>query len=181
MKSIFLLSILMLSSCFLNAQNHRQFANWLCGDYTIKVGAVSNERTLGSISYYNLSNVDSSYYWIVEQSKCNGLTNTRILRISLLDSGYVGLEVFVFNTMPKNEIKSLKAIDLSKLKKLPANQVYFYDRPKRGFSNVTSEPTTMLLDKYQMNLSCCDLLSSYFFKQFKIEENATLKFLKNFN
>ena len=90
-NSIFIL-IFICTSGF--GQNHRQFANWICGDFSINKKVNEVDVKIASSHIVNLSNVDSSNYWVVEDMNIDKVKKQRILHLHLLDSGYVVLDIY---------------------------------------------------------------------------------------
>jgi hypothetical protein len=156
------------------AQNHRQAVNWLSGNFKIESVVDSNKHIIGTSSFINLSPLDSSQYWVVEEFKSQNNIQKRIIKITLVDSGLVSLD---FYKLPNNqmEIKSLEILRRvsSRLEKINTNSIIIeYNRPGRNFQLVRSAASQFVLDKFSLKLKCCNDFSTFYFKN----ENAKAVF-----
>lgn len=169
MKKINSIIILLLiySSGF--AQNHRQFANWICGDFSINKKVNEVDVKIASSHIANLSNVDSNNYWVVEDMTIDKIKKQRLLHLSLLDSGYVGLDIYELkNNKPIATISTVKQIKLENYQK--ANQmqiVFYYNRKSRGFELQKDPNQLFYMDKFMLILNCCNDFSKFYYDKSK--------------
>ena len=161
-NSIFIL-IFICTSGF--GQNHRQFANWICGDFSINKKVNEVDVKIASSHIVNLSNVDSNNYWVVEDMNIDKVKKQRILHLHLLDSGYVGLDIYELkNNKPIATISTVKQIKLENYQK--ANQmqiVFYYNRKSRGFELQKDPNQLFYLDKFMLILNCCNDFSKFYY------------------
>ncbi len=174
------ISIILLLFCSTSkGQNHRQFSNWLCGDFSInkKVNGISS--CIGEAHIVNLSNIDSSNYWLVEDLSVSKIKSQRLLHVILLDSGYVGVDVFVLkNDKSVQIITSFKQIKLDNYKKANlTNLIFYYNRPARGFEIYNSSNRFFYLDKSVLSASCCNDFSDFYFDA--LNDKSELLFKKS--
>jgi hypothetical protein len=165
-NSIFIL-IFICTSGF--GQNHRQFANWICGDFSINKKVNEVDVKIASSHIVNLSNVDSSNYWVVEDMNIDKVKKQRILHLHLLDSGYVGLDIYELkNNKPIATISTVKQIKLENYQK--ANQmqiVFYYNRKSRGFELQKDPNQLFYMDKFMLILNCCNDFSKFYYDKSK--------------
>lgn len=174
------ISIILLLFCFTSkGQNHRQFSNWLCGDFSInkKVNGISS--CIGEAHMVNLSNIDSSNYWLVEDLSISKTKRQRLLHVILLDSGYVGVDIFdLKNDKSVQTITSFKQIKLDDYKKANlSNLIFYYNRPAMGFEIYNSSNRFFYLDKLTLSASCCNDFSNFYFDA--LNDKSELLFKKS--
>jgi hypothetical protein len=171
------ISIILLLFCFTSkGQNHRQYSNWLCGDYTINKIVDGISSFIGEAHIINLSNIDSSNYWLVEDLSVSKTKRQRLLHVILLDSGYVGVDVFdLKNDKSVQTITSFKQIKLDEYKKANlSNLIFYYNRPARGFEIMKSENRFFYLDKFIFRVACCNEFSAFYFDALTKESELIL-------
>lgn len=175
-KKIFGLIITSLISSKGIAQNHRQFSNWLCGDFSINKKENAINSLVGQTHIANLSNIDSNNYWLVEDLSCDKLQRQRLLHVVLLDSGYVGVDIYNLKSDKSNQaITNFKQIKFSNYQKANfAQLIFYYNRPARGFEEFNNSKNTFYLDKYLVELKCCNSFSDFYFDSLKNEKELTL-------
>ena len=174
------ISIILLLFCFTSkGQNHRQYSNWLCGDYTINKIVDGISSCVGEVHIVNLSNIDSSNYWIVEDLSVSKTKRQRLLHVILLDSGYVGVDVFdLKNDKSVQTITSFKQIKLDDYKKANLSElIFYYNRPARGFEIYNSSNHFFYLDKLVLSASCCNDFSNFYFDA--LNDKSELLFKKS--
>lgn len=174
------ISIILLLFCFTSkGQNHRQFSNWLCGDFSInkKVNGISS--CIGEAHMVNLSNIDSSNYWLVEDLSISKTKRQRLFHVILLDSGYVGVDIFdLKNDKSVQTITSFKQIKLDDYKKANlSNLIFYYNRPAMGFEIYNSSNRFFYLDKLTLSASCCNDFSNFYFDA--LNDKSELLFKKS--
>jgi hypothetical protein len=169
MKKINSIIILLLiySSGF--AQNHRQFANWICGDFSINKKVNEVDVKIASSHIANLSNVDSNNYWVVEDMTIDKIKKQRLLHLSLLDSGYVGLDIYELNNnKAAATISNAKQIKLENYHKVNQMQlVFYYNRKSRGFELQKNSNQLFYMDKFMLILNCCNDFSNFYYGKSK--------------
>jgi hypothetical protein len=175
-KKIFGLIVIILISSQGMAQNHRQFSNWICGDYSICKKENSGSNILGSGQIVNLSNIDSNNYWLTESYSIDKFKKQRLLHVVLLDSGFVGVDIYFFkNGQSINPINSIKQIKLENYNKSNTSTLkFYYNRAARGFEVVNGSENIFYLDKYSMSLMCCNDFSAFYFEIIKSEKELRL-------
>ena len=168
--------ILISSSCM--AQNHRQFANWVCGDYSIIKNANSASNILGVGQILNLSNIESDNYWLTEACSIDKFKKQRILHVVLLDSGYVGVDIYwLKNDKSIQTITSVKQIKLENYNKSNTTALkFYYNRSTRGFEMSNGPKEFFYLEKYSMSIMCCNDFTTFYFDILRNEKE--LKLLK---
>lgn len=158
------------------SQNHRQFASWLCGNYQINKSINNNDASIGAATFENLSDIESSNYWVLESVKINQVSKQRLLHVLLLDSGYVGVEEFGWKNSKKLDAASAKSLIPTQLTKLyDSMEVYVYNREQRGFVAFNSTPKGFIMDKYALVLKCCNHFANFYFKDCKTTDVVYLK------
>ena len=179
LKKIKAIVLLILISSPGFAQNHRQFSNWLCGDFSInkKVNGISS--CIGEAHIINLSNIDSSNYWLVEDLSISKTKRQRLFHVILLDSGYVGVDIFdLKNDKSVQTITSFKQIKLDDYKKANlSNLIFYYNRPAMGFEIYNSSNRFFYLDKLTLSASCCNDFSNFYFDA--LNDKSELLFKKS--
>jgi hypothetical protein len=160
-----LILILICSSGF--AQNHRQFANWICGDFSINKKVNEVDVKISSSHIVNLSNVDSNNYWVVEDMTIDKIIKQRLLHLRLLDSGYVGLDIYELkNNKAAATISNAKQIKLENYHKVNQTQIVFnYNRTSRGFELLRDANQSFYLDKYSCRINCCNDFSKFYYEK----------------
>ena len=165
MKKInsFIIMLLIYSSGF--AQNHRQFANWICGDFSIKKKVNEVDVKITSSHIVNLSNVDSNNYWVVEDMTMDKIKKQRLLHLGLLDSGYVGLDIYELkNNKAAATISNAKQIKLENYHRVNQMQiVFYYNRKSRGFELQKDPNQLFYMDKFMLILNCCNDFSNFYY------------------
>lgn len=158
------------------AQNHRQLSNWFYGDYSINKNDKGINAKVGESHIVNLSNIDSTHYWLVEELSLNDLKRQRLLHIVLLDSGYVGIDIYnLKNGKSKNAIASFKQIKFDDYEKVNFSKlIIYYNRPSRGFEIINDSKRSFYLDKYSLSLKCCSDFSNFYFDLLKNEKELIL-------
>jgi len=169
-----LILILICSSGF--AQNHRQFANWICGEFSINKKVNEVDVKIASSHIVNLSNVDSNNYWVVEDMTIDKIKKQRLLHLRLLDSGYVGIDVYELkNNNPIATISTVKQIKLENFQKINQTQMVFnYNRASRGFEFLRDANLSFYLDKYSLRINCCNDFSKFYYDKSTVENNLFL-------
>ena len=177
-KIIFCLITIILNSLSGTAQNHRQFANWVCGDYSICKKENSASNILGTDQILNLSNIDSNNYWLTESYSIDKFEKQRLLHVVLLDSGYVGIDIYCLkNGKSIQTITSVKQIKLENYNKSNTTALkFYYNRSTRGFEVFNGPKDFFYLDKYSISIMCCNDFSTFYFDILKNEKE--LKLLK---
>jgi hypothetical protein len=158
------------------AQNHRQLSNWVCGDYSINKKENGISTIIGESHIVNLSNIDSSNYWLVEDMSLNNLKMQRLLHVVLLDSGYVGIDIYnLKNGKSNNAITSFKQIKFDNYQKVNLSKlIFYYNRPSRGFEIFNDSNRFFYLDKYSLSVKCCSDFSNFYFDLLKNEKELIL-------
>jgi len=160
------------------SQNHRQFANWFCGDFVIYQNTSKGDLEIGKCTTINLSPIDSPSYWLVENFSVGNMNSQRLLKITQADSGFLAVDVYQTTMLAKNLTLSIinkyKSTQLKKINQLPF--IFYYNRSDRGFLLLKSEKSEFLLEKYHWTINCCNDFSKTYFESLK--EKATLKFVK---
>ena len=148
------------------AQNHRQLSNWVCGDYSINKKENGIIASVGESHIVNLSNIDSTNYWLVEDLSLNNSKRQRLLHIVLLDSGYVGIDFYnLKNGKSNNAITSFKQIKFDNYQKVNLSKlIFYYNRPSRGFEVFDDSSRGFYLDKFSLSLKCCSDFSTFYFE-----------------
>jgi hypothetical protein len=172
-KKIFGILIFILIASSGVAQNHRQFSNWICGDFSI---TKKDNAVIGQSHIVNLSNIDSNNYWLVEDISLNKLTRQRLLHIVLLDSGYVGVDIYNLKREKLIQaITSFKQIKFANYQKANLSKlIFYYNRPARGFEIYNNLNRVFYLDKYSLIVKCCGDFSDFYFDTLKNEKELTL-------
>lgn len=175
-KKISGILILLLINTVGFAQNHRQLSNWFCGDYSINKKENGISATVGESHIVNLSNIDSTNYWLVEDMYLNNLKRQRLLHVVLLDSGYVGIDIYnLKNGKSKNAITSFKQIKFDNYQKVNLSKlIFYYNRPSRGFEIFNDSNRFFYLDKSSLSLKCCSDFSNFYFDLLKNEKELIL-------
>jgi hypothetical protein len=176
-KKISGILILLLTNTVGFAQNHRQLSNWFCGDYSINKKENGISATVGESHIVNLSNIDSSNYWLVEEISLNNLKRQRLLHVVLLDSGYVGIDIYnLKNGKSKNTITSFKQIKFDDYQKVNLSKlIFYYNRPSRGFEIINDSNRFFYLDKPSLSLKCCSDFSNFYFDVLNIKSELLFK------
>jgi hypothetical protein len=158
------------------AQNHRQFANWICGDFSINKKVNEVDVKIASSHIVNLSNVDSNNYWVVEDMTIGKEKKQRILYVQLLDSGYVGVDIYELkNNKAVATISNAKQIKLENFQKINQTQIVFnYNRASRGFELLRDANLLFYLDKYSLRINCCNDFSKFYYDKSTVENNLFL-------
>ena len=161
------------------AQNHRQLSNWFCGDYSINKKENGISATVGECHIVNLSNIDSTNYWLVEDLSLNNSKRQRLLHIVLLDSGNVGIDFYNLKSgKSNNAIASFKQIKFDNYQKVNLSKlIFYYNRPSRGFEICNDLNRVFYLDKYSLSLKCCSDFSAFYFDL--LSTKSELLFNKN--
>jgi hypothetical protein len=161
------------------AQNHRQLSNWFCGDYSINKNENGISATVGESHIVNLSNIDNSNYWLVEDMSLNNLKRQRLLHVVLIDSGYVSIDIYnLKNGKSNNAITSFKQIKFDNYQKVNLSKsIFYYNRPSRGFEIYNDLNRVFYLDKYSLSLKCCSDFSAFYFDL--LSTKSELLFNKN--
>lgn len=159
------------------AQNHRQFSNWFCGDYSINKKENGIVSVIGESHIANLSNIDSSNYWLVEDMPLNNLKRQRLIHVVLLDSGYVGVDIYnLKNGKSNNAITSFKQIKLDNYEKINLKKmIFYYNRQSRGFEILNDSNRIFYLDKYSLSLTCCSDFSAFYFDVLNTQSELLFK------
>jgi hypothetical protein len=159
------------------AQNHRQLSNWFCGDYSINKKENGISATVGESHIVNLSNIDSSNYWLVEDMSLNNLKRQRLLHVVLLDSGYIGVDIYnLKNGKSNNAITSFKQIKFDNYQKVNLSKlIFYYNRPSRGFEIFNDSNLFFYLDKYSLSVKCCSDFSNFYFDVVNIKSELLFK------
>lgn len=160
------------------SQNHRQFANWFCGDFTIYQTTSIGDLEIGKCTTINLSPIDSPSYWLVENFSVGKMNTQRLLKITQADSGYVAVDVYQTTAPAKNlTLSMINKFKSSQLKKINKQSiVFYYNRTERGFLLLNNQKSEFLLEKYNWTINCCNEFSKTYFEN--IKEKATLKLVK---
>ena len=180
-KKMVLIIILSLINSSGIAQNHRQFSNWLIGDFSINDKKMDGSIMTIETHFVNLSNIDSNDYWIVEEILFDKVKSSRLFHIALLDSGYVGVDIYKLKPQnPIQVITSIKQIKLENYQKINVSQlVLFYNRAARGFEIKNTTSQLFYLNKYVLKLNCCNDFSDFYFQLLKKKQE--LVFIKKAN
>ena len=159
------------------AQNHRQLSNWFCGDYSINKKENGISASVGESHIVNLSNIDSTNYWLVEDLSLNNSKRQRLLHVVLLDSGYVGIDIYnLKNGKSKNAITSFKQIKFDNYQKVNLSKlIFYYNRPSRGFEIINDSNRFFYLDKYILSVKCCSDFSNFYFDVINIKNELLFK------
>lgn len=175
-KKIFGILIFILIASSGVAQNHRQFSNWICGDFSITNKDNAVNFINGQSHIVNLSNIDSSNYWLVEDISLGKLARQRLLHVVLLESGYVGVDIYNLKSDKLIQaITSLKKIKFENYQKVNLSKfIFYYNRPARGFEIYNNPNQNFYLDKYSLSVKCCSDFSNFYFDTLKNEKDLTL-------
>jgi hypothetical protein len=176
LKKINAIVLLILISSPGFAQNHRQFSNWFCGDYTINKIVDGTNTLVATIHIVNLSPIDSSNYWLVEDLSVNKIKKQRLLHLNLLDSGCVGVVIYdLKNDKLVQAITSFSQINFNNYNLInQSTLVMFYNRPSKGFEILKSENRFFYLDKFNLRVECCNDFSAFYFNALKKESELIL-------
>ena len=176
LKKINAIVLLILISSPGFAQNHRQLSNWFCGDYTINKIVDGTNTLVATIHIVNLSPIDSSNYWLVEDLSVNKIKKQRLLHLNLLDSGCVGVVIYdLKNDKLVQAITSFSQINFNNYNLInQSTLVMFYNRPSKGFEILKSENRFFYLDKFNLRVECCNDFSAFYFDALKKESELIL-------
>jgi hypothetical protein len=176
LKKINTIVLLILISSPGFAQNHRQLSNWFCGDYIINKIVDGTNTLIASTHIVNLSPIDSSNYWLVEDLSVNKIKKQRLLHLNLLDSGCMGVVIY---DLKKDKlvqaITSFSQINFNNYNLInQSTLVMFYNRPSKGFEILKSENRFFYLDKFNLRVECCNDFSAFYFDALKKESELIL-------
>jgi hypothetical protein len=176
LKKINTIVLLILISSPGFAQNHRQFSNWFCGDYTINKIVDGINTSIATTHIVNLSPIDSNSYWLVEDLSVNKIKKQRLLHLNLLDSGCVGIVIYdLKNDKLVQAITSFSQINFNNYNLInKSTLVMFYNRPSKGFEILKSENRFFYLDKFNLRVECCNDFSAFYFDALRNESELIL-------
>lgn len=158
------------------AQNHRQFANWIGGDFSIIKKVNEVDVKIATTQIVNLSNIDSNNYWLVEDMSFAKYKRQRVLHVQLLDSGYVGVDTYELkNNKAVSVLSNAKQIKLENYQKSNQTPLIFnYNRSARGYELLRNSNHLFYLDNVLVKLFCCSDFSKFYFDEFKNESKLLL-------
>ena len=106
----------------------------------------------------------------------NNLKMQRLLHVVLLDSGYVGIDIYnLKNGKSNNAITSFKQIKFDNYQKVNLSKlIFYYNRPSRGFEIFNDSNRFFYLDKYSLSVKCCSDFSNFYFDLLKNEKELIL-------